>query len=615
MLSVNAGVAKQLAWQRFMEEVKMCQELCEYMDAELGAYMTLLGRMGVLKIRDRLNELPLAIKRKVFEGWARGAKAYGPWTLLQHVGPKRNDLVVDALFTDRIMLHPQYPWGVITLGGLMRAYSEVTEEIAKHIRKKLGEKIKDKTLKINKHTGEPIKKPDLEYYGGRKRAPGWFRKGIIEDEGREAWQKNLMDLGVYGGHLFKKGEVGRDWDKKNDKRHIQAKRKEVLQRHKEGYSDKDRLRYERMLKHQLPDVKGGTVEDKLLKAELRKWDENFNAMTPSWTSPGRIKWQTFMQDRISLVGDIYGLHRGATISGTTSDHAYSFWQLCEDLHSIEGEQSKRYKLLTNGVDRGKLWNEHSSETLSKALKTMQTHEGFWRVVRLMMLVPIVQMGIELHHSVHEMACVVGLNDLIDWRVGYYDTLYTTFKERKKQIERYEKGTKTGAVKPTKPIEAAKTLGKVDESIKSLLLKYSKRTCHGYFVTLDPHLVSVKDYRWGGVIVDKPNELAQHRQSAIVDVSRVRELNDMVYWDRITTDKGITKETLIRFFGTKVIGPLEDVKEIEVNDPKMTERGKVGLRIGGYKTPKIEEIKRRNINIWVRYKKSWQKKIAEGQKKL
>ena len=126
MITVSVKVAKRLAWHRLEEEIEMCQELCNIMDKELNVYMTLLGRLAVIKIWERLNELPEIHKPKVYKEFAGEAKWYGPWYLL-----KTKKIVGDVYdhFKKKTLLNPGFPWGVLTLGGLMRAYAEMTEFI------------------------------------------------------------------------------------------------------------------------------------------------------------------------------------------------------------------------------------------------------------------------------------------------------------------------------------------------------------------------------------------------------------------------------------------------------------------------------------------------------
>jgi hypothetical protein len=83
MIKIDARTAQSLAWHRLTEEIRMCQDLIVYIDNKLSVYMTILGRMAVLEIKERITSLPKDTQKKVSEAWLRGVGNYGPWCVLK----------------------------------------------------------------------------------------------------------------------------------------------------------------------------------------------------------------------------------------------------------------------------------------------------------------------------------------------------------------------------------------------------------------------------------------------------------------------------------------------------------------------------------------------------
>jgi len=297
---------------------------------------------------------------------------------------------------------------------------------------------------------------------------------------------------------------------------------------------------------------------------------------------------------------MYGLMRGATISGTTSDHAYSFWQLCNDLRTMN-EGGQWYKDLIRGTKAKGDCYKHTTNDLLEAIKVMKTDEGFGRVVRLMMLVPVAQMGLEMHHSVHEMASVIGLNDMVNWRVGYYDTLFMTLEELKKLEDKYmkqwsKKGTNPEFSKQDIILNKSSKLSAVENFIKAKLQKRTDNTYHGYFVTMDTHLVYFpsRESALGGVVMETPMEILDHKKSALVSNKRFSRLNNRITdkGNNFITDMGITQEYIEMFLLKEKIG---DKKFADKKFEKIVHKAKLKQKQG--------KIINENVRIWERYKKA------------
>jgi len=585
MFKVTAKVAKELSWQRLILEIRMCQDLCMIMDEKLGAYMTLFGRMAVLNMISRLEELPEPHKKKVYSEWMKDAQYYAPWTLWSDMRPQRLNDFLDRDTT--LFLAPQYPWGVLTLGGLMRAYAEMSELIHKHVKIKPRPLIHPKKKeKVVDGRGKEV--PAFDINGQEK----WKYRRISEEEGRLSWQRNLIES--YGYDLFKKGQV----DKKTE-----DPQKAIKEYRKGGDPKKDkhdRLRYQRDL---IPPEK-----------ELKAWDERYKSLEPSWTRAGRVKWQTFPLDRISLVGDVYGLMRGATISGTTSDHAYSFWQLCADVRNV-GEDSHMYNYLTRGVATDYSWGAHTAENLKTALKTMKNDVGFGRILRLMMLVPVSQMGIEMHHSVHEMASVIGLNDMINWRVGHYDTLFMTLDELKKLEEKYMKWWREKHTKKTyddwgRVLKASDKEREVENIIKKMLQTATDLTCHGYFMTIDPHFNSIRNEEWAGVIMENKTEVSKQKKGAIVSQERFETLNSLIKSKekKYVTNEGITKEYIKQSLISDHKMKQKDGEQLMASESINSVNAAMKRARTKYDVPPVDYVQYINSSIWERYNKAWNEYI-------
>ena len=543
MISVTVKAARELAMQRLLEELGMCQRLCDTMDKQLSAYMTLLGRMGVLKVIQRIENLPEVHRLPVFNKWAGEMQWYGPWTLLREktkakVLTEQGNL--QAFLNRDInsgkpfnrMLHPGFPWGVLTLGGLMRAYAEMSEMIYDKVKDEGVLRLMKKDFGVfSTGTSAPYTDPKKTPLPSAVRKSGWQQQRIMEDQGRLSWQRNLIEM--YGYDLFKKRQI--DAGLSDEEKKLPKPQQEELKKQR---TEEARQKLAKVTADLAPTEDRMRFERDIMRVEgARDWLAKYKSLAPAWTKAGRAKWQTTLLDRISLIGDLYGLVRGATISGTTSDHAYSFWQLCDDIRTMnKAEAGDTYAILTQGSTKMALgagaWANHRTDTLEAAFDTMQTEDGFARVLRMMMLVPVGQMGVEMHHSVHEMASVIGLNDMTNWRVGYYDTLFMTLKELKaleeKYLAKYRKLAKTPGAGFSKPqLKNTGNLECVENAIKTLLQETTKKVFHGFFVTLDPFVVDIAAGDWGGVVMKETRHSSAHRDAALLDQETMKALNARV----------------------------------------------------------------------------------------
>jgi len=615
MIHITVKVARDLSMQRLLEELGMCQRLCDTMDRQLSAYMTILGRLGTLKVMQRIADLPEVHRATVFNKWAGEMQWYGPWTLLREKTktlPEKDNLQIFLNKDSNRMLHPGFPWGVLTLGGLMRAYAEMSEMIYEKVKDEGVLRLMKKDFDVfSTHTSIPYTDPKGKPLPSAVRKSGWQQQRIMEDQGRLSWQRNLIKM--YGYDLFKKKQVDTglsDEEKQLPKQQQdelkKKKKKEAPQKLADVIADlapkEDRMRFER----DIMSVDG---------AEASDWLKNYKSLAPRWTMAGRAKWQTTLLDRISLIGDLYGLVRGATISGTTSDHAYSFWQLCDDIRTMNiAEAGETYSILTRGSTKMSLgagvWANHRAYELNEAFAIMQTDDGFARVLRMMMLVPVGQMGVEMHHSVHEMASVIGLNDMINWSVGYYDTLFMTLKELKtleeKYLAKYRKLAKTPGTGFSKTqLKSTGNLESVENAIKVLLQETTKKVFHGYFVTVDPYVVKTDPKEWGGVVMKETQHISVHKDAALLDQETMKTLNAKVNARKIEKT-GINKQYIEQ---EMFKGPLKFTSDKE---PKMVhdvntlyKELKSGPSIEHYdykrnlQTP--ETITKANVVLWERYK--------------
>ncbi|MBU2452404.1 MAG: hypothetical protein KJ668_03725, partial [Proteobacteria bacterium] len=425
---------------------------------------------------------------------------------------------------------------------------------------------------------------------------GWEHRAVMEEEGRWSWQRNLVQ--AYGYDLFKKEQVG---GKKNeiDQRVV------VQDKSNEKTPSKDRMRFSRW------------IFDDAMTEPQKKHLEKLKEFFPPWTMSGRKIWQTMLRDRISLLGDVYGLVRGATISGTTSDHAYSFFQICSSISTLS-ESSPEYRMLTISSDIKRQpgqWHIPSTDELTAALQNMRNEDGgdsgFGRMVRFMMLIPIIQMGIEMHHSLHEMASVIGLNDLINWSIGHYDTLYMTTKELKELEEKYlaqwnksAKGS-PGLLKSTPMKLPQNKLTNVETDIKKILQETTDKVSHGYFKTQDPFVLSkIEEENEVGACIAETREIAKHKEMALLDQDLIKKLNEAVKsgWVKGAEGEGIPTEFLNWHIRDLRYSINKNPAKMELVDNLKTALAR--SRKSAVTPISVDSIKEINGKIWDSYNAAW-----------
>lgn len=615
MLQITAGVAKELARQRLLVETDMCQEICEILDKSFGVYLTLLGRLASLNMIKKFKKLNPPLQKKIYDRWAGDSQFYGPWELRRADKAKAKPEPMENWieYDKNQLLKPEFPWGVLSLGGLMRSYAEATEFINDEVNDSSFSSQEKKEIELENSSR-------LIWQNQLVPGAGWKNTLFNKAQIKAGKEYNLLDPGGKELKPLKAGEKDKSGVRRGGSHqavgHLKLKTK----------PEKERMRFHGSVRKTAPEGATASVEDvKQMEAEVDKWGVDYKSIARKETRPGRYLWQTFLRDRVSLVGDLYGLIRGATISGTTSDHAYSFWQLCHELRKVQ-PSTNDYKYLTKGLDSVKAKASmfgHTKEDLEAALGSIQSDEGFGRLVRLMMLVPLTQMGIEMHHSVHEMASVIGLNFIINWRVGHYDSIFVSWKDLKKleaqTSAHWQKHGKKKKVKekekPPDPnkrefaglkldLKVQRKMDTVENKIKYALAEHDKQVLHGYFVTLDPHLVYVEDDDLGGFIVENTTEKNTHRESSYWTFEKYQEfLNKIKTKDGYITGAGIN-EDFIRNEVFKKLGAAKISNDKKPISTVMTLKNKMGM---DYKSKLSNKtVQDRTYKIWKAYRSACSK---------
>lgn len=148
-------------------------------------------------------------------------------------------------------------------------------------------------------------------------------------------------------------------------------------------------------------IEGGPVGfDTEIPADFRDFvrvPKHLNRTDPDWISgkkrPGIARWRQHTWDRLWIIAQLYGLPRGATISGTTTDHMFTIFDV---LAHLEGRRRE--------------------SGMADLLRLM------YKYMPYMVLTPLVQMVSQFHHALLETCAALSLNDLISYHVGYYKTI-------------------------------------------------------------------------------------------------------------------------------------------------------------------------------------------------
>lgn len=136
---------------------------------------------------------------------------------------------------------------------------------------------------------------------------------------------------------------------------------------------------------------------------IRPWIKVPKHLDPNvektWEGAGIVKWTQMEWDRLWVISQLYGLPPGATISGTTTDHMFTI-----------------YEVLTYIEQQIKPSNPNKNPRLEGVARRIQQFLPYLHIV------PVIQMGSQMHHSIAEMGTALSLNDFISYRVGYYKSL-------------------------------------------------------------------------------------------------------------------------------------------------------------------------------------------------
>lgn len=287
------------------------------------------------------------------------------------------------------------------VGGFFRAHAELSEQITetlykKYERSKLREKV-GALLKDNKPLDGLM--PTVTRDGGKR----WGAVIALlkrEYEGRLSHQGRLERRGIkqvnvyaddnggitaypvwnYSAEWMSKWQVkGAGWEGK------------VLTTQKDQLG-KQRARRDR---------------DEAIPVPLRPFVRratHIDPQTDNYKNAGIFKWVQMGWDRLWIIAQLYGLPPGATISGTTTDHMFAIYEILSEIEGLAGPDEM------SGSDSG--GNIH----LKGLARRIQQYLPYLH------LVPLIQMGSQMHHAICEMGTALSLNDFTSYHVGYYSSL-------------------------------------------------------------------------------------------------------------------------------------------------------------------------------------------------
>lgn len=128
-----------------------------------------------------------------------------------------------------------------------------------------------------------------------------------------------------------------------------------------------------------------------------KVPSHFDKKDYPWDMVGTTIWHQRKSDRMRMISQLYGLPRGAAISGTTADHMFGIHEIMQYCETKNSEK----------ID---------NTELGKIAEKMKLYKPF------LYLVPLIQMVPQMHHSLAETAVALSLNGFIEYHVGYYTSL-------------------------------------------------------------------------------------------------------------------------------------------------------------------------------------------------
>lgn len=117
--------------------------------------------------------------------------------------------------------------------------------------------------------------------------------------------------------------------------------------------------------------------------------------------PGLARFTLDPKSSIRQIDKMFGLKRGADISGTTADTVFGLETLMYSFHA--------------GIHQGKK-EQWKDKDVAKWM------EDALRIKEILYLLPLATMGAQAHHTILECAFTLSINDYIDYSIGMYTTL-------------------------------------------------------------------------------------------------------------------------------------------------------------------------------------------------
>lgn len=368
------------------------------------------------------------------------------------------------------------------IGGYFRAHAELSEQITETLYKKYEKsKLKDKVsalLKDNKPLDGLM--PDVTRDGGKR----WGAVIALlkrEYEGRLSHQNRLERRGIKQVNVYADDNGGITaypvWD-------YSAEWMSKWQVKGAGWEGKVLT----TSKDQLGKQRARRDRDDAIPVPLRPFVRratHLDPQTDNYKNAGIFKWIQMGWDRLWIIAQLYGLPPGATISGTTTDHMFAIYEILTEIEALAGP--------------GDLETSHSGGNIHmKGLaRRIQTYLPYLH------LVPLIQMGAQMHHAICEMATALSLNDFTSYHVGYYSSL----------------------LPPANRMQVKDQT--LDSRIRQVLADAEASVGHIYAVSSDRMPASQTGHAAWLVNASDANEVKRHRELALLDpesaAGRFREI--------------------------------------------------------------------------------------------
>jgi len=208
-----------------------------------------------------------------------------------------------------------------------------------------------------------------------------------------------------------------------------------------------------------------------------------------------LQWST-----IKKIDTLYGLPEGADISGTTCDHLFGIYHtiyLMETGRSTP--KSIKFSMGSNPADLDYI-NDRKP---------------------LIILLPLVQMIREYHHSLLESAAALSLNDMIDYKIGFYSSLLALNYARTYNAQ----GKLSIKVVPWRPTNIP-----LANTVRTLLADAEKKAPHMYCCSYDDKAKGTDDV---GYLLDKSNEAEVKKFKALARLGPETYNNFHLLQEKIT----------------------------------------------------------------------------------